>query len=252
MISKARIRQLRELHHKSGRDACGLFMVEGPKMVAELLRSPGWEIDEILATDRYQLPSSSGGLTVTQVSDAELERISALVKPNKVVAVARMREQNVKAVVPTSGRHLLLDQLQDPGNLGTIFRIADWFGMDSIFCSTDTADAYNPKVIQATMGSIFRVDFHFTSLADLLIGNQERSRLPVYATMLDGEDLYSTVLAKDAFVIMGNEGRGIQPLLLPFVTGSVSIPSRSKNGGIQPESLNVAVATGIICAEWTR
>lgn len=252
MISKAKIRELRELHHKSGREACGLFMVEGPKMVAELLQSPAWEIEEILASNRYQLPPSAEGQMLTQVSDTELERISALVKPNKVVAIARMRKQIAKMPTPASGRHLLLDQLQDPGNLGTIFRIADWFGLDTVFCSLDTADAYNPKVIQATMGSVFRVNFHYTSLTDLLIGNQEKSRLPVYATMLEGTDLYTTGLEKDAFVIMGNEGRGINPLLMPFVTGAVSIPCRSKNKATHPESLNVAVATGIICAEWSR
>ncbi len=249
MLSKAVIKRLRSLQFKKNRDESGLFPVEGPKMVHELLRSDKWSVSEIYATDEWQpVPGCS---SVHLISENELAQISGQKNPNKVFAVAKMPAGSVTTTLPASGMFLLLDQIQDPGNLGTIIRIADWFGASGIFCSPDTVDVFNPKVIQSSMGSVFRILPVYTSLADLLKKNLEQNNFPVYATHLKGENLFTTDLSKDALIILGNESRGLNPILLPFISQSLLIPSKSKAGDTA-DSLNVAIAAGIFCSEWLR
>lgn len=250
MLPKSVIKHVRSLHLKKFRDANRLFIVEGPKMVQELILSGIWQIEEVFALDEWHAPSSYSG-KMTFVSFGDLERISLLQSPNKVLAVVKMPDDSTVLNAPTSGLHLLVDHVQDPGNLGTIIRIADWFGIETVYCSLDTVEKFNPKVIQATMGSVFRVPVHYVSLTDLLIKNSESSRLQVFATLLEGENIFSATLDKDALLIVGNESKGVNPLLIPFVNKSLHIPSKMRNGS-RAESLNVAIATGIVCAEFSR
>jgi TrmH family RNA methyltransferase len=251
MISKAVIKHLRSLQLKKRRDELGLFPVEGPKLVMELLRNKSWKVNELYATDEWEAPFELSAIEVVRVSDTELNQISGQQQPNKVLAVAEMKLVNEENSIPSSGFYLLLDQIRDPGNLGTIIRIADWFGVDGVFCSFDTVDCYNPKVVQSSMGSLFRVVPVYISLEKLLADNAEAAKLEVYSTHLQGDNLYSTELKKDAFVVMGNESRGVEPALNPFITNSILIPSKSGLNE-KAESLNVAVATGIVCSEWLR
>jgi len=251
MISKAVIKRVRSLQFKKTRDSLGLFPVEGPKMVQELLQQQVWHVTELYATDEWEPSFARSGVELTRVTDAELKQISGQQHPNKVLAVVKMNPPAENIAVPSSGFYLLLDQIRDPGNVGTIIRIADWFGVDGIFCSTDTVDCYNPKVVQSSMGSIFRLLPLYTSLEKLLSVNAERTNLPVYITHLQGDNLYSANLKSDALVILGNESRGVAPVLNQFVTSSLLIPSKARLQE-KAESLNVAVAAGIICSEWLR
>lgn len=252
MLSKAVIKHLRALQLKKFRDASGLFLVEGPKLVNELLLSTGWKVDQLFALADWRPPAGVVIPEITWVTANELEQISAHPQPNRVVAVVAMPPAiHMPAAVPSSGLFLLLDQIQDPGNLGTIIRTADWFGLTGLFCSQDTADCFNPKVVQSSMGSLFRIPVHYGSLTDVLVKNAQGPQLPVYATQLDGSDIFQTTLSEQGYIILGNESRGVQPLLKPFVNKSLLIPSKSKDSA-GAESLNVAMAAGIVCAEFFR
>ena len=254
MVTKSDIKWLRALSQKKFRDKEGCFIVEGPRLVNDLLASGKFIIRKIYCTSGWIPPGKFSNLPITVINEDYLGRISGLDSPNKVLAVVELptvEKDTLSAPPVAQGVYLLLDQIQDPGNLGTIIRIADWFGLSGVFCSMNTVELFNPKVIQSTMGSIFRVPVLYTSLTDLLVKNATGLRLPVYATTLHGDNVFQTELSGSAFLIMGNEGRGIDPLLMPFVSRELFIPGKSvKTSGA--ESLNVAVATGIICAELTR
>lgn len=252
MLSKAVIKHLRALQLKKFRDESGLFLVEGPKLVKELLLSPGWKVDQLYALPDWHPPSDVPIPEIIPVTEKELEQISIHPQPNRVIAVAAIPPViRLPAEVPSSGLYLLLDQIQDPGNLGTIIRTADWFGLAGLFCSQDTVDCFNPKVVQSSMGSLFRIPVHYGSLAGVLVKNTQGPQLPVYATQLDGSDIFQTSLSESGLIILGNESRGIHPLLKPFVNRSLLIPSKSKDSA-GAESLNVATAAGIVCAEFFR
>jgi TrmH family RNA methyltransferase len=249
MASKSTISFLRSLQQKKFRNEEGLFIVEGPKMVSEVLKSD-FKVRQLYATINWT-PDQHTSLPLEILSDAEMERVSGLQTPNKVMAVVEMPALDGPVNVLSNGLHLLLDQIQDPGNLGTIIRIADWFGIASVICSPDTADVFNPKVIQASMGSVFNVKIHYTSLADVLIKNAAGNKWPVYATLLAGENIYNTDFTESSFVILGNESRGVNPVLNSFITHGIHIP-RPSNKQSKAESLNVAVAAGIVCSEYCR
>ncbi|CAN5557558.1 RNA methyltransferase [soil metagenome] len=250
MASKTIISFLRSLHQKKFRLEHGLFLVEGPKMVNELLHSE-FEVGQIYATNDWEIPSGLKDVKVEIITNKELDQVSAMQTPHKVLATVKIPVTHAQLPLPKQGLHLLVDHIQDPGNLGTIIRIADWFGCSSICCSPDTVDLFNPKVVQATMGSIFRVGVYYGSLPDLLINNAAAGKLPVYATLLEGESVYSQEITNDGFIILGNESKGMNPLLMPFVSAAIRIPSASPSKN-KAESLNVAIATGIICAEFRR
>ena len=238
MISKNQIKWIRQLEQKKFRKRDGLFVAEGPKIVGDLMRR--YKPHTVFATSDWE------GSVDVSVSDDELRKISFLQHPQQVLAVFPI--PTVTSSIDTTQLYLALDGIQDPGNLGTIIRIADWFGIKTIFCSQDTVDAYNPKVVQATMGSIARVEVVYTNLAELFTSLP--ADFPVYGTLLDGENLYSKQLSAAGMIIMGNEGNGISQPIRLFVHHRLLIPQYSE--GDTAESLNVAIATAITCAEFRR
>ncbi|WP_018909749.1 RNA methyltransferase [Prevotella veroralis] len=229
MISKNKIKLIRSLETKKGREKVGLFVAEGPKVVKDLLQA-GFIAKEVFE----------------DIED--IKKISFLQHPQSMLGVFhlptnRFKELSMNQLV------LALDGVQDPGNLGTIIRVADWFGIKDIFCSLDTADCWNPKVVQATMGSIARVQLHYVDLNKMV--ESLPADYPIYATLLDGENIYKQELSHHGMIVMGNEGKGISPLLRTKINRKLYIPSYSSDGNTA-ESLNVAIATSIVCAEFRR
>jgi len=246
MISKNQIKYIRQLELKKYRKREGVFVAEGPKVVGDLLRR--YQPVAVYATEEWQ---GQGAILVT---DDELHRISFLQHPQQVLALFPIPSASTMAAANTSlftshfSLALALDGVQDPGNLGTIIRIADWFGIDTIYCSEDTADAYNPKVVQATMGSIARVNIIYTNLVTLF--DSLPPSYPVYGTLLDGEDIYQQPLTQEGIIVMGNEGNGISETIRQRVNHRLLIPCFRE--GDTAESLNVAIATAITCSEFRR
>ena len=236
MISKNQIKFVRQLEQKKYRKKEGLFVAEGPKVVGDLLRA-GFKAHTIFATSEWE----SQGQTFQEVSDEELRRVSFLQHPQRVLALFFIPTESVPSV---SSLSLALDDVQDPGNLGTIIRIADWFGIDTIYCSENTADAWSPKVVQATMGSIARVNIIYTDLQELI----SKAQVPVYGTLLDGQNIYTQELSKEGIIVMGNEGNGISAPIRKLINRKLLIPQFHEG----PESLNVAIATAITCSEFRR
>lgn len=246
-LSKSWIKYIRSLEMKKYRKVEGEFLAEGPKLVYELLGRFPCRL--IVATREWmdaqdELPIAD----IIEVTEEELTRASLLKTPQQVLAIFGQREEEVDSGIVERSLCLALDGVQDPGNLGTIVRIADWFGIRHIFCSPDTADIYNPKAVQATMGSMARVEMHYTPLPQFI---RELPDVPVYGTFLDGKDLYTQELSASGLVVMGNEGKGISPEVSRLVTRRLYIPNYPP-GRESAESLNVAVATAITCAEFRR
>jgi TrmH family RNA methyltransferase len=247
MISNNQIKLIRQLEQKKHRQRLGLFVAEGPKVVGDLLRA-GYSPHAVYAVEGWQPPVEVPFQTVTP---DELRRISFLQHPQQVLALFPLPAcpPQTAAERPTTlpeGLCLALDGVQDPGNLGTIIRLADWFGISTVYCSPDTADAWNPKVVQATMGSIAHVRIVYTPLVPLL----QQTQLPIYGTLLDGDDIYRQSLSAEGIIVMGNEGNGISPAVRQLVNHRLLIPSFSQ--GPAAESLNVAIATAIVCSEFRR
>lgn len=228
-----------------------LFVAEGPKVVSDLLQVSAPRF--IIATEAW-LRDEAGirdlqDTTVVETTDEELRKASFLQHPQQVLGVFPMMDDQAEACVPDTQLSLALDGVQDPGNLGTIIRIADWFGIEHIFCSQSTADLYNPKVVQATMGSIARVKVCYTDLVRLI--DRLPRDYPVYGTLLDGADLYAQPLTPHGLIVMGNEGNGISPEVARKVSHRLLIPNYPA-GRPTADSLNVAIATAITCAEFKR
>ncbi len=250
MISKNKTKYIHSLEMKKNRNRDGVFVAEGHKVVEELLvHSPAITI---IATEEWLKGKTFPEATeVFCVDNDELQKVSLLQHPQQVLAVFAQDENKFFTAgdVDTKSLSLALDGVQDPGNLGTIIRIADWFGITDIFCSQDTADVYNPKVVQATMGSIARVKVRYGDLS--ILTDSLPSHFPVYGTMLDGNDIYETPLEKYGLIVMGNEGKGISSELAQKVTHKLLIPNFPQ-GRNTAESLNVAIATAVTCAEFRR
>ena len=252
MISKNKQKMLRQLESKKHRLSTGLFVAEGPKVVGDLLAIGPAET--LIATEEWaaQHPDVKAKEWIS-VSEDELRRVSFLQHPQQVMATFALpcHEEDTEEAVHhiTNELCLALDSVQDPGNLGTIIRIADWFGIQHIYCSSDTADAYSPKVVQATMGSIARVQVNYTNLCQLV--DQLPKDTPVYGTVLDGDDLYNTSLTPNGLIVMGNEGKGITSEMASRLTHRLLIPPYPA-GRATADSLNVAIATAICCAEFRR
>jgi TrmH family RNA methyltransferase len=242
MISKNQQKYIRQLEHKKYRVAEKAFVAEGPKVVGDLLAC-GFEPLLLIATEQWQ----SDGKAVSRVSEEDLRRVSFLQHPQQVLAVFPIPEPGI-ATLDNTKLYLALDDIQDPGNLGTIIRIADWFGIDTIYCSPNTADAWNPKVVQATMGSIARVSIVYTPLEQLF----RQCHMPVYGTLLTGHDIYQTELTKNGIIVIGNEGNGISQPVRALLTHQLLIPSYHTGLYTSAESLNAAIATAITCAEFRR
>ena len=236
-MTSSEIKQVRSLSQKKFRDSTGLFVVEGEKMVAEALAS-GFRVERIYRRE--------------EIGEAAMARITQLSSPSPVLAVLHQRQDPPAPL--KKGLYLVLDAIRDPGNLGTILRLADWFGVEAVYASPDTVERYNPKVVQATKGAIFRVPFHSLALPPFL---QEAAAggAQVYGTFLDGDDLYARPLETGrgcpALLVIGNESNGISPAVAACTTARLLIPPfpRGKQG---PESLNAAVATAVAVAEFRR
>lgn len=255
MISKNRLKYVRSLEMKKYRKAEGVFVAEGHKLVGDLLDV--FECKYLAATSEWLSANTAwvdcqrrSGVEVDEVTDEELKRASFQETPQQVLAVFKQLTYEVDVnEVARKQLCLVLDDVQNPGNLGTIVRLADWFGIEHIFCSKGCADIYNPKTVQATMGGIARVRVHEADLPELL--SRLDKDIPVYGTFLDGENMYGKELENRGLIVMGNEGKGVSKEVAAFVTERLYIPNYPE-GRETSESLNVAIATAIVCAEFRR
>ncbi len=234
MISKNEVKYIQSLFHKKTRNAAAVFIAEGNKIVDELNTSD-FEVVKIYALKDFA-DLHRGLNNLVEVSEIELEKISQLKTPNQAVAIVRKKKIN-DSLSFKGNITLMLDNIQDPGNLGTIIRIADWFGIKQIIASQQTADVYNPKVIQSSMGSFLRTNIHYADLEIVL----KENNVPVFGALLNGEKISSFSGISEGIIIIGNESNGISKKVLPFIQHAITIPGK---GGA--ESLNAAVATGII------
>lgn len=239
MITRAEILAIKALSTKQGREEQGAFLAEGEKLVGEILNS-SLRIRRLLQTK----PLFAEGEII---SAKEMERISQLKSANSVLAVVEIPRYRLSEAQPDKELVLALDRVQNPGNLGTIIRLADWFGISDIVCSEQCADCFNPKVVQATMGALLRVRVHYTDLAKWLTTHS----CNIYGTFLEGENIYSAQLSKQGVIVMGNEGQGISEEAAQAVTHKLLIPPYPADR-CGSESLNVAVATAVICSEFRR
>lgn len=249
MLTKAQLKLIKSLEQKKFRKEHELFVAEGGKTVSDLIAC-GLRSTLIIATKEWLgTHTFTSPVTIVEVSEEEMKRASFLRTPQGVLALFRTPTEIPADEAPIKELCLALDNVQDPGNLGTIIRIADWFGIEHIFCSHGTADAYNPKTVQATMGAIGRVKIHYTDLPQFIASL--KGKAPVYGTFLNGENIYAHTLSSNGLVIMGNEGNGISPECEKAVSERLFIPNYPADRSTS-ESLNVSTATAIICSEFRR
>lgn len=238
LVSNSQTKLISSLSQKKFRDKLGLFVAEGPKVIRELL-DEGLQLKWLFSTDALEVISENHFL----VTEMELQKISYLKTANSSMAVFEIPKT---ISLKQSGLIVALDAVRDPGNLGTIIRLCDWFGVEQLICSKDTADCYNPKVVQASMGSLARVHIHYLSLANYL----DKTELPIYGGFMEGNNIYSEELPQDGILIMGNEANGISEEITQHITHKISIPRFGKTQ--KTESLNVATATAIMLSEFRR
>lgn len=249
MLSKSKVKQIRSLELKKFRNELNAFVAEGNKLVADMLHT--FECDLLIAKPSWM--ATQGDIPAKELLEADEEDIrkaSFLKNPQDVLAVFQRPAWSLEEADPTTQLVLALDGIQDPGNLGTIIRLADWFGIEHIVCSPDTADVFSPKTVQATMGALTHVKVHYTDLAAYLTTQTERY-IPLYGTFLDGENMYAKELSETGIIIMGNEGNGIRPAIEELINEKLYIPNYPQERETS-ESLNVAIATAVICAEFRR
>lgn len=247
-ISKNKISFIHSLERKKERLESKCFVAEGPKVVGDLMQR--YHCRYLVAIDEWlQANTKVVADEIYTVKEEELLRASLMKTPQQVLAIFEQKDMPFDVSLPSTSLCLALDNVQNPGNLGTIVRLADWFGIEHIICSPDCADIYNPKTVQATMGAMAHVQIHYTSLETLIGGLFPE--IPVYGTLLDGNNIYKEKLTDHGIIIMGNEGRGIRPELEKRVNRRLYIPNYPE-GRVTTDSLNVAVATAIVCAEFRR
>ncbi len=240
MLSKNQLKLITGLQQKKFRLSQQLFFAEGIKVIQELLES-NFELEHLYTTQFDFLAVSNEKKSV--ITESDLKKISALSTPNTCLAVFKIP---IEKEIKESGLILALDSIRDPGNLGTILRLCDWFGIEQIICSKDAVDIFNPKVVQATMGSISRVNVRYLDLENFI----HKTTLPVFGTFMEGDTIYKTKLPKEGIIIMGNEANGISPEIEKIVKNRLSIP---RFGNLKKtESLNVATATAIVLSEFKR
>ncbi len=252
MLSKNKIKLIQSLNRKKDRDESRLFLVEGNKMVEEAIRS-GYKIETLVCTSLFanQYPEIQSKAHEIIESDQEsIQKASLLQSPQEALAIIRQPVSSKPEMNLSIDLCLALDFIQDPGNLGTILRIADWFGIDTVICSENTVDVYNPKVVQASMGAIFRIKTWYTDLKCFLQENS-KSQIPVYGTFMDGRNIYTESLTRNGIIVLGNEGNGISDQIGKLVNRRIAIPTFSTNTN-KAESLNVAIAASICCSEFRR
>ena len=237
MLSKNQVKLIQKLQQKKYRNELNLFIVEGKKSIVEFLQA-GYRLELLIATEVFA--TALNGQPITLVSKEELRKVSSLKNPDEGLAIFHQRQH--KGILQ-EGVILALDNVQDPGNLGTLIRLCDWFGIETLICNSQTVDCYNPKVVQASMGSLTRVAVHYVDLA----GFFATCALPLYAMDLDGENLYTTEFPEDCVLILGNEANGISPEVRALADGIITIPRFGKLQ--QTESLNVAMAGAIVVSQ---
>ena len=247
MISKNKIKYLRSLQHKKIRRAEDVFVAEGPKVVNDLLQLTN--AVQIIATKEWLANNKIDDAEITEVTDEELSKVSFLQHPQHVIGVFPIPHPSLQLSTLHQKLCIALDGVQDPGNIGTIIRLADWFGITDIICSPDTADAFNPKVVQATMGSIARVNIYYEDLINVI--DNLPTNTPIYGTLLNGKNIYEELLSDNGIIIMGNEGNGISKEIEEKVNKKLLIPNYPPERETA-DSLNVAIATAIVCAEFRR
>lgn len=246
-ISKSLVKYISSLKDKKGRKEHNTFVAEGDKMVLDMLKS--MRCQKLIAT-KYIIDGLNPDFNIDEifeVSKSELERISFVKNPQNVLAVF-YQPQFEEDINIDNLLSLALEEIQDPGNLGTIIRLADWYGIENIFCSKNTADVYNPKTVQATMGALTRVKVHYVDLVSFL---ESKQNLPIYGTFLDGKNMYDQDVTNNGIIVMGNEGNGISADIERLINKKLFIPSYPPERSTS-ESLNVAIATAIVCAEFRR
>jgi len=250
MLSKNKLKIIQSLNHKKGREKENCFLAEGDKIVTEALKS-NFHVDYLIATskfiDSHSLLCPPSG-NIIEVTKKEIQTASLLQSPQNAMAVIHLPKRLFSVSSLNNQFSLALDSIQDPGNLGTIIRIADWFGIHHILCSEDTVDCFSPKVIQASMGAIFRVKVHFTDMESAMKKIKEL-KIPAFGTFLDGDNIFKELLPSTGILVMGNEGNGISEKISHYIDKRLTIPSFGKSG---TESLNVGTATAICCAEFKR
>ncbi len=244
-MTKSEIQLVKSLSDKRSRIETGLFVAEGEKLISELRASDALTVRKI-----YSLEGIFEGDGVEWVAPREMERVSQLKSANNSIALVDIPRYDLDMQNIGNQLILVLDGVQNPGNLGTIIRLADWFGIENIVCSENSADCFNPKVVQATMGAILRVKVHYRPLAEFL-GEMQRAQVPIYGTLLEGENIYRAPLSQAGVVIMGNEGQGISPEVQQFISQKLYIPPFPADR-CGSESLNVAIATSVVCSEFRR
>ena len=238
MLSKSQIKLITSLKLKKYRQQYGFFVVEGVKTIKELLQS-NLVLHALYTTETFNIDAKDEVL----ISETDLKRISFLTTPNKALAIFKIPQPKP---IEVNGLIVALDAVRDPGNLGTIIRICDWFGIKELICSNETVDCFNPKVVQATMGSLTRVNITYVDLIQFL----KTTELPVYGAFMEGENVYNSQLPENGILVMGNEANGVSKEVEAIITDKISIP---RFGALQEtESLNVATATAILLSEFKR
>jgi TrmH family RNA methyltransferase len=263
MLSKNQLKQITSLKVKKFREESRQFIAEGHKLVSELMNSR-FTVVAVYASAEWIVANlaiiRAKNIPAVETELHEMERISALATPSPVLAVVAMPDPDF-AISPfryfATSLSLALDDIRDPGNLGTIIRIADWFGIETVLCSENCVDVYNPKVVQATMGSVARVNVISCNLEEVLRTVSQQgvpgvAETPVYGTFLDGGSIYDSPLSETGIIVIGNESKGISPGLQPFITHKLVIPAYGASDLGKAESLNASVATAVICAEFRR
>lgn len=252
MLSKNKIKLIQSLNRKKDRDESGIFLVEGNKMVEEAIRS-GFEIELLACNSNFanQHPEINSCANEFIITDNDtISKASLLQNPQDALAIVVQPKNTIPEINLKKELCLALDFIQDPGNLGTILRIADWYGISRIVCSKNTVDVFNPKVVQASMGAIFRIKIEVKELSGFIKKAQE-TEIPVYGTFLEGKNIYGQTLSANGIIVLGNEGNGISAPIGQLITQKLLIPCFSTHKN-KPESLNVAIAAAICCSEFRR
>lgn len=249
MLSKNNIKFINSLRVKKYRNEAGLFIAEGDKLIEEIL------VSDMLIKALYHTSTwgsiKTDDFNTTTVSADDMKKISGLTSPSNVLALVHIPEDTITLNDLSDSLTIALDEIQDPGNLGTIIRMANWFGIDTIICSTDTVDAYSPKVIQSCMGAISKVKVVYCNLPEIIYNLKTRNKLSIYGTFMEGKNIYSEKLGSKGVIVFGNEGNGISPQIEKLITHKIHIPSFATDS-TTVESLNVAMATAIVCSEFKR
>ena len=255
MLSKNKIRLINDLKQKKARTETGLFIMEGDKMVTDILVNRNLEVSDLIATPEWLLRNRyllhKGIREISEVTETEFSKITLFESPTGVMALMPLPEMTYDEKELAGQLSVSLDTIQDPGNLGTIIRTADWFGIRNIFCSPGCADCFNPKVVQSSMGAVLRVNVHYTEL-DLLLENlQSLDPYKVYGSYLEGRSIYEEELTSSGMLVFGNESKGIHPSLKDLIHKPLTIPFFPARDG-HVESLNVSAAVAVFCSEFFR